>query len=292
MTPEQLPQLLRVLYPFEPHLHPTAEGNLHYVDEGQGDAIVFLHGNPTWSFFYREVILALRSRYRCLALDHLGCGLSDKPQQAHYRLAGHIERALSWLQSLQLKRFHLVVHDWGGAIGMGVAKAIPDQVHSLTILNTAAFPFPSIPPRIAACRIPLLGKLAVRGANLFAVKATELTTVQPLSPAAKDGFLFPYGSWANRVAIHAFVKDIPMSKRHPSWQCLYEIGDSISRWRKHPVQIIWGMQDWCFHTGILDEWQRRLPEAVVHRIDDAGHYLIEDAPETVIGLLSEFLASV
>ena len=284
-----LPPWLQVLYPFSPRAHRSAEGRLNYVDEGQGPAVVMLHGNPTWSFFYRELILGLRDRNRCLALDHLGCGLSDKPQGDVYTLGGHIDRACDWLAATGVEAFHLVVHDWGGAIGMGLADRFRERVRSIHILNTAAFAFPSLPARIAACRIPLAGTLAVRGGNAFARAATRMTTVAPLSPAVRSGYLYPYGNWHDRVAIDRFVKDIPMRASHRSWPVLKEIEDSLPFWKGKPVQIIWGMQDWCFHERILKAWERILPDAEIHRLGEAGHYLLEDAGEAVLSRIRGYI---
>lgn len=284
----ELPPWLKVLYPFEARTHACPDGRLHYVDEGRGSAVVMFHGNPTWSFFYRDLILELRPSNRCLALDHLGCGLSDKPQRADYALQAHIDRATRWLESRDAGPFHLVVHDWGGPVGLGVAAAMKGQLTRLTILNTAGFAFPAIPKRIAACRIPLAGTLMVRGANAFVEAATRMTTVNPLSEAVKAAYRLPYGSWADRVAVNAFVKDIPMRRGHRSWKTLQAVESSLPGLRDIPVQVIWGLQDWCFHTGILAEWEKRLPEAEVHRIAEAGHYLMEDAGERVIQRIGAF----
>ncbi len=274
-----LPPRLAVLYPFAGRRCDTPEGRLHYVDEGAGPAVVMLHGNPTWSFLFRDLILHLRAGWRCLAPDHLGCGLSDKPPgaRAAYTLAGHIARARLWLDALGLESFHLVVHDWGGPIGLGLAAQVPERVRSITLLNTAAFAFPSIPARIAVCRIPVLGTLLVRGANAFVRAAATQTTVTPLSPAVREGYAWPYRSWRDRVAIEAFVRDIPMRPGHRSWATLRAVEASLPRWRGRPVRLVWGMRDWCFHAGILAEWRRRLPEAGVDRFPEAGHCLLEDA---------------
>lgn len=281
-----LPPWLQVLYPFAGRAFATPEGCIRYVDTGEGPPVVFLHGNPTWSFFYRDLIIGLRGDHRCLAPDHLGCGLSDKPQRAEYTLAGHIRRTRAWLESLSLtQRFHLVVHDWGGAIGFGAAHPFRDQISGVTVLNTAAFPFPSIPFRIALCRWPFLGTFLVRGANAFVRAATRTTTVQPLSEAVAAGYRYPYGSWADRVAVAAFVRDIPMRRSHPSWSTLMAVEQSLPDWPADRLAIIWGMQDWCFHPRILAEWQRRFPSAAVHRLDRAGHYLLEDAGEAVADLV-------
>jgi haloalkane dehalogenase len=284
-----LPPWLQVQYPFDLHSFSSDDGRLNYVDEGTGPAVVMLHGNPTWSFFYRDLILDLRGSCRCLAPDHLGCGLSDKPQDADYSLAAHIARAVAWIESLGLGEFHLVVHDWGGAIGFGVADRLRERVKSISILNTAAFAFPSIPFRIAVCRWPIIGKVLVRGANGFVEAATRMTTVNPLPEAVIEGYRYPYGNWHDRVAINAFVKDIPMRRSHRSWNTLKQIEQSIPYWKDKPVRIFWGMQDWCFHSGILAEWERRLPDAEVTRFAEAGHYLMEDAGEAIFPAIHEFV---
>jgi pimeloyl-ACP methyl ester carboxylesterase len=285
----ELPPRLKVLYPFENKSFASSGGSLNYVDTGNGPAVVMIHGNPTWSFFYRDLILDLQDSHRCLALDNLGCGLSDKPQDADYTLAGHIDRACEWLESTGVESFHLVVHDWGGPIGLGMADRLRDKVTGITITNTAAFEFPTIPWRIAACRVPYLGALLVRGANAFVRGATRMTTEEPLSEAAIEGYCHPYGNWHDRVAVHAFVRDVPMRSSHKSWDTLKKLEASLPAWRETPVQIVWGMQDWCFHGRILQQWEQILPDAQVHRFEQAGHYLFEDAAEEVIPVIREFL---
>ena len=287
----QLPPRLEVLYPFSQHCFENSGSRLNYVDEGTGEAVVMIHGNPTWSFFYRDLILELRGSYRCLALDNLGCGLSSKPADGDYTLSGHISRTCEWVRSLGIESFHLVVHDWGGAIGLGMADELSDCVKGITLMNTAAFPFPSLPMRIAACRIPILGALAVRGANAFVRAATQMTTATPLPEAVKEGYIYPYRNWHDRVAIHKFVKDIPMGRSHKSWETLKSIEHSLGKWRNAPVQILWGSQDWCFHERILRVWESILPDADVRRFPEAGHYLMEDAGEAIFAEIRKFLAS-
>ena len=167
---------LKEIYPFKPHFFtlPGQKYRMHYVDEGSGETVVMLHGNPTWSFFYRNLIQFLKPMYRCLAPDHIGCGLSDKPQKYNYCLKQHIENTMQWLNGLNIGRFHLIVHDWGGAIGMGIATHWPASAQSLTILNSAAFLSDKMPLRIAACRIPFLGPWAIKHLNLFARSATYM----------------------------------------------------------------------------------------------------------------------
>jgi len=270
-------------YPFAPKRFSTKDGELSYLDEGDGPAIIMFHGNPTWSFFYRNVIQELSSDYRCIAMDHLGCGLSDKPQDFNlYSLSQHIDRAEALIKHLELKSFVVLVHDWGGPIGLGTAARLHSMVKGLAITNTAAFPFPRIPRRIALCRWPIVGSFAVRWLNAFVGPAKTMTTVKPLSPLIKEGFSFPYDSYKNRIAIDGFVKDIPMNPKHLSYSTLKEIENSLKLWENIPVALFWGMKDWCFHPVLLDPWKDYLPHGVVHRYKKAGHYLFEDSFDDIL----------
>jgi len=253
-----------------------------------------VHGNPTWSFYWRELILALRDRYRAIALDHIGCGLSDKPKQKDYpyTLARRIADLVQLIRHLDLQQITLVAHDWGGAIGLGAALEASDRIARIVLLNTGAFPPPFIPKRILLCRTPLLGTLAVRGMNAFARAALWMATEYPqrLRGPIGAGLLAPYGSWADRVAIDAFVKDIPITSRHPTWQVLEKIEAGLPSLSSRPTQMIWGMRDWCFTPQCLARLQKSFPAAEVHSLDDAGHYVMEDARERVISLIDAFLA--
>lgn len=285
----ELPPPIRELYPFASNWLETTEGRLHYVDEGAGETILFVHGNPTWSFFYRNLILGLRDRYRCVAIDHLGMGLSDKPQTCSYRLEDRIGHLAQLIDNLDLERFHLVVHDWGGAIGIGAALREPERLGCIQIMNTAAFRSQRIPWQIAACRLPLLGEWFVRGLNGFAASAPTMAVKGKLPPAVKQGYLLPHGNWADRVAVARFVQDIPMHPDHPSYDTLVEIEENLPRLKKNPMQLVWGMGDFCFNETFLDEWMRRFPHADVDRLEKAGHYLLEDQPQQALELTRRFL---
>ncbi len=282
----------RPLYPFESHWLQTESGRVHYVDEGAGEeAVVFVHGNPTWSFFYRNLILGLRDKFRCVAIDHLGMGLSDKPQDTTYQLADRIEHLDTLIRTLGLKRFHLVVHDWGGAIGIGAALRHLDKLDRIQIMNTAAFRSPLMPWQIAGCRLPLIGEFFVRGFNGFAGCATHMAVAKKLPPAVKAGYLHPHRNWHDRVAVARFVQDIPTKPADPSYPALLEIENNLPRLAAHPMQILWGMQDFCFNAKFLDEWERRFPQVPVHRLEAAGHYLLEDEPERTLKLTQGFLTN-
>ena len=275
-------------YPFTPKTLSINGHSLSYLDEGQGPVIVMLHGNPTWSFFYRNLVLALRSEFRLIVPDHMGCGLSDKPQAYPYTLATHIDNLSYLIRHLGLQDLSLMVHDWGGAIGMGFAGRHPEMIRSLVITNTAAFPTPRIPWRIWLCRLPWLGPLVVRGMNGFAVPALSMAVAKKMLPNVADGYLFPYDSWRNRVAVQAFVRDIPLAPSHVSWSTLVGVADNLPKLRTKPMLILWGGRDFCFNDWFYSEWLRRFPEARRHYFATAGHYLLEDAGSEIEALARDF----
>jgi haloalkane dehalogenase len=267
---------------------------LHFVDEGPRDApvVVFLHGNPTWSWYWRHAVLALRDRYRCIAVDHLGMGLSDRPQRDEaYRLAGHIDRVEALLAALRVESFSLVGHDWGGCIAAGVATRRPERVASVTWMNTGAFRSQAIPASIAVCRIPGFGPLAVRGLNAFAGVATLRATKkhERLRGAVRQGYLAPYGNWHDRIATHRFVADIPLDPAHPSYPTLLDIEQKLPTLKDKPVALFWGDADFCFTPAFRARFQQEFPTAKVHAWADCGHYVLEDARERVLPLLGRFL---
>lgn len=281
----------RKLYPFQSHFLDLEGARYHYVDEGRGEPVVMVHGNPTWSFYYRRLIGDLRENYRVIAPDHVGCGLSDKPQRYDYTLARHIANLEALLERLGLKKITLVVHDWGGPIGMGYAVRHPDRVARLVIFNTVAFWSPEIPWFLRLCRLPLFGAVAVRGLNLFAGVAAVVACRhrERMTEEVKAGYLSPYNSYANRVAILRFVQDIPVHAGHPTFSVLQAIENGLAQFRGRPMIIMWGGRDPVFTKRLLKSWRERFPAAIVKEIDDAGHYVVEDAYERIIPWLREFL---
>ncbi|MEW6519381.1 MAG: alpha/beta fold hydrolase [Thermodesulfobacteriota bacterium] len=278
-------------YPFSPCSHRLPDGNtLSYLDVGRGPVVVMLHGNPSWSFFYRNLAALLQERCRVIVPDHLGCGLSDKPQDYPYRLASHIANLEHLLGALQIDKLSLVVHDWGGAIGMGYAVRHHEQINSLVIFNTAAFRAERIPWRIRICRTPLLGALLIRGFNAFAGAAIHMAVAKRLPSAIARGYLLPYDSWQNRIATLRFVQDIPLSASDPSWPVLTEIEQGLGLFAETPMLICWGGRDFCFNDHFYNEWRARFPRARCHYFADAGHYLLEDAFDRIGPLVDRFLA--
>jgi haloalkane dehalogenase len=282
------------LYPFQSHWLDLDGIRYHYLDQGPRDApaVVMVHGNPTWSFYYRTLIPEISRTHRVVVPDHVGCGLSDKPQEYVYTLNRHIENLEALIVHLNLENLTLVLHDWGGAIGMGYATRHPENVACFVVFNTAAFFLPVVPMSLRLARSPVLGELVVRGLNGFAGTAQILAVShrERITPQVRAGYLAPYDSWRNRIAIYRFVQDIPLGKGHPSRQTLDDIETNLGLFRHHPMLIIWGAKDFVFtERDFLPEWQRRFPDAQVRVLPDAGHYVVEDAHERIVPWMLEFL---
>jgi haloalkane dehalogenase len=290
------PRIDRALYPFADHFFDVGNGvQLHYLDEGRGPTVVMLHGNPTWSFMYRNLVLALRDRYRCIVPDHVGCGLSEKPKASRYEysLERRITDLTALLDHLQIRDdVTLVLHDWGGMIGAAWATRYPERAKRLVVLNTAAFPMPPgarLPRSLWWARNTALGAVLIRGANAFCRLTARWAVTTPLPAPIRRMYLAPYDSWAHRIAVLRFVQTIPLSERDPGFAIVRTTGDRLKLLRDKPVLSCWGMHDFVFDHHFLEEWRRRFPQADVQPFADAGHYLLEDAGEAVIERISAFL---
>jgi cis-3-alkyl-4-acyloxetan-2-one decarboxylase len=281
-------------YSFTSHYISIGKHRLHYIDEGDGPVIVMVHGNPTWSYYYRNIISLLSGGFRVIALDNIGCGLSEKPSAYSYLLEQHIDNLSSFLRSLAIEKCSLIVHDWGGAIGMGYAGRYPERIEKIVILNTEAFRSSGIPWRIRICRWPVLGVLLVRGCNGFAWPASYMAVTKPLPKEVAKAYYTPYNSWKNRIAIHRFILDIPLSPSHPSYQTLVQVEKSLSRLSgtDHPMLILWGGKDFCFTRYFFDEWCARFPNAEAHYFDEGGHYILDDCLATISPILQRFFCRV
>ena len=292
---QALPPWLARLYPFTPAAFTTPRGaRMSYLDEGprSDEAVLLVHGNPTWSFFYRNLVQALSPAMRCVAPDPIGMGLSAKPATYPYTLAQRIEDLEALVDSLGLRKVHLVVHDWGGAIGLGWAGRRPERVGRIVILNTAAFPSPRIPRRIALCRVPVLGEVLVRGLNAFAEPATWMAmSARRLTWVERRGYLFPYDSWAHRIAVHRFVRDIPLEAGHPSRATLESVAARLPGLAGHAVMLLWGARDFCFDETFLSRWRGLYPHARVERLAAVGHYVLEDGGPAAVQQARDFIQS-
>lgn len=279
------------LYPFASREIHLDGHRYHYVDEGAGEVLLLVHGNPAWSFHWRELIRRLSPQFRVVAVDHMGCGQSDKPPNYPYRLAQHVNNLARFVARLGLEDITLLGHDWGGPIGLGAALADTRRYRRFALLNTAAFRSRHMPWRIRLCRLPLLGRVAVQGFNGFARAALRMAVCrrERMTGAVRAGILAPYDTWAHRQAIYRFVTDIPTSPRHPSYATLLGIEEGLPRLAGHPWLLVWGMRDWCFTPDFLARFIEFFPHAEVHRLADAGHWVMEDAHEHVVPIVEDFL---
>jgi haloalkane dehalogenase len=289
----------RSLYPWAPHYLDVGRGvKLHYLDEGQGEPLVMVHGNPTWSFYWRHLVTAFSGTHRVIVPDHVGCGLSDKPGDDRYEyvLDRRVADLEALLDSLGLKdNLTLVLHDWGGMIGLAFATKHPERVKRLVVLNTAGFGLPegrALPWQIGVVRYLPYFPVPVRGFNAFSRGANLLCSTRPgrMTDLVKRAYLAPYDSWGNRIAVQRFVEDIPLKPGDRSWATVHEVSQKLEQFKAVPLLICWGRKDFVFDDAFLGEWRRRLPHADVHVFEDAGHYVLEDAHEEIVPLMRDFLA--
>lgn len=287
---DQLDAQIRAVLPFA----------ARYVDRGGGIAmrvidcgpaqpqgtVVFVHGNPTWGYYWRNLIAQLSTTHRCIAPDHVGMGGSDKPgdDRYPYTLAARVADLTHVMEELQPQRpLTLVVHDWGGMIGHAWAVQHADLVDQVVVLNTAAFGLPPskpLPWALGLTRTPL-GTLLVRGANAFALTATYAAMTRTrMDSKTRAAYLLPYRDWASRIATLRFVQDIPLRDGDPGMDVVQQTAARLEVLRGK-LAIWWGGKDFVFDDHFLAEWRRRFPEAPVRYLADAGHYVLEDAGEVV-----------
>jgi cis-3-alkyl-4-acyloxetan-2-one decarboxylase len=285
-------------YPWDSKWFERGSLRMHYLDEGAGESVVFVHGNPTWSFYWRRLVKELSADHRCVAPDHMGMGLSDKPSDGDYTytLESRVDDLEALLDHLGMTdNITLVLHDWGGMIGLAFAQRHPDRIARLVLMNTAGFFLPE--GRGLPWQLWLIKNLPfavpVRGLNAFVVGALHTCSTRPgrMTESVKKGYVAPYDSWAHRIAVHRFVQDIPLSPGHPSFDVVEGVNKNLEQWRGTPVQIFWGEKDFVFDMHFLAEWRRRLPDAEFHQYPDCGHYILEDAHEEILPLVRTFLAA-
>ena len=287
----------KTLYPFDGKFLDVNGLRMHYLDEGAGEPMVMVHGNPTWSFYYRNLVLALRDQYRCIVPDHIGCGMSDKPDddKYHYTLESRINNLETLLDSLGIREgITLIVHDWGGMIGMAYATRHPERIKRLVVMNTSAFHLPKTKPfpwPLWIVRNTPLGAFLVRGFNAFSgIAARVCCTRTRLSPELRAAYTAPYDSWADRIATLRFVQDIPLRPGDRSYEIVSGVEQNAGQFSNRPILICWGLRDFVFDKHFLRLWEEQFPKAEVHRFDDCGHYVLEDARDEIITLVREFLA--
>ncbi len=287
----------RDIYPFDGNFITLDGHRMHYLDEGAGEPVVMVHGNPTWSFYYRNLVQTLAPTHRCIVPDHIGCGYSDKPKDDaySYTLKQRVDDLEALLERLGVtENINLIVHDWGGMIGMAFAHRHPDAIKKIVVMNTAAFHLPKskrFPPALWSVRDTPLGAFAVRRFNAFSAIATRVCVKRrPLEKAVRDGYTAPYDTWDNRIATLRFVQDIPLKAGDSGYDIVSDVQSNLGQFADTPILIAWGLKDFVFDRHFLAEWEMHLPHAQVHRFEDCGHYVLEDAGDEIGRMVVDFLA--
>ena len=285
-------------YPFTPARMAIRDGiEMKFLDEGprDGEVIVMLHGNPSWSYYWRHLVLGLRDRYRCIVPDHVGMGLSDKPGDDRYRytLQSRVDDLATLLDRLGIAGpVTLAVHDWGGMIGMGWAMRQPARVKRWVVTNTAMFPLPDAKPmpwQLSFGRDSKLGALLIRGINAFSGAASYVGVQRRMPADVRRAYVAPYDTWANRIATLRFVQDIPLRQGDPAWSLVEQAGRVLPAFSDRPAFLGWGLRDFVFDGHCLDAFKRAWPRAETHAFDDANHYVLEDKHAVLVPAIRDFL---
>jgi haloalkane dehalogenase len=280
-------------FPYEPRFVDAGEIRLHYVDEGPPDAppLLFVHGNPTWSYLWRRPIAELSSRgHRCVAFDHMGFGRSDKPPQlSAYSLERHIGNAIALIDALDLSNVTLVGHDWGGPIGLGALLERRDRLRAVVLMNTWAWELPSfLPPFLREFRTEGLGEILALGGNLFVESIPGGMRRRDADPLMMEAYRAPFPDYWSRAGTLAFQREIPLTERDRSAPLMASIHERLPD-LSLPVLLVWGMRDPVFQPVFLEQWRELFPKAETVELDDASHFLVEDSPDAVTDAIAGFL---
>jgi haloalkane dehalogenase len=281
-------------FPYAPHYRAVNGSRLHFVDEGVGEPVVLLHGDPTWGYLYRNFIPALTRRHRCIVPDHMGMGKSETPAEPYpYRLSHHVANLEALLLSLDLGHITLVLHDWGGPVGLGFATRHPGRIHRLVLMNTwASAPWPGGPlPRLLELIRSERGERFVLEKDGYLEPALIGTTHhrERLTPIVMEAYRAPFPTPHSRRALLCWSRDIPVSETDPSYPEMKRIEEHLSLFANTPVLLVWGMRDAVLPPPVLRQWEKLYPHAATREIEDAGHFLQEDAPEEIVGCIEQFL---
>ena len=278
------------MFPFESKFFTTSDGHrMHFVDEGRGETIVFIHGNPAWSFEFRHLIEGLRPQWRCIAADHIGFGLSSRssrPEDHHPK--AHAERFASLLDHLGVRDITLFRTDWGGPIGLDFARKHPDRVKRLVITNTWCWPvagdfhFRFFNSMMSS----FLGQYLIRRRNFFVNRVMPMAVGdrQILTPEIMSHYRKAQPTPEARAANAALPGHIVGATE---W--VRSIWDDRASFVGKPALVFWGAKDIAFRKKELDRWKSELSDCEVHELDDCGHFLAEEAPERILPTLRSFV---
>jgi haloalkane dehalogenase len=278
-------------FPFRPKFREINGFQMHYVDEGPGEPVVCVHGEPTWGYLYRKFITPLARSNRVVVPDHMGFGKSDVPQDMPYVLAQHVDNLTKLLLELDLRDITLVFQDWGGPISFGFATAHPERVKRLVIMDTGVG---VLPPgsktwisdmEEKGITEEVLGNMGTFIPQMFASTLVHRTATETMIRA----YTAPFHAIASCKGAIAFPRDIPVGDDHPSAATMRSIQKRLDLLKDKAKTIIWGMQDSIFPRAVLDWWKKVYPDAERHELSEAGHFLQEDEPEKIVAIIADFL---
>lgn len=275
--------ILTKIFPFKRNWFERGNIRIHYVDEGRGTPLVMFHACPMWSFAYRELIRGLSPSHRVIAFDLPGFGLSEAGKRFDYTLNSYVNITEVFLEFLGLDDASLILHGWGGTVGLGYAVRHPRTVKSLILFNTLTFTPGPLPLRMRFCRIPWLGAKLIVDLNLL------LYGNRHHSKEIAAAYDYPYRNHSSRYPLYRFVEDIPAVPEADSAQRMMEIEAGLWMFRTKPSLILWAMRDWLYPPRLLKWWRRYLPNAEIHQLEQAGRYIQEDVPEDLLRYISDFL---
>jgi haloalkane dehalogenase len=273
------------LYPFKSRFAQIDGSLVHYVDEGSGPPLLLLHGNPTWSFLYRDVINGLRDRYRCIAPDHLGFGLSRAAAGFAFTAAEHAAVLERLVEHLDLREVTMMVQDWGGPIGFAVATRRPDRFSAFVIGNTWAWPKSDLGTQVFSRLLGgSIGGHLILQRNFFVEKIIPGNVKRRSLPDdVMDAYRGPFPTPQSRRPVHVLPREILRSR-----PLLAEIERGLPSLRDRPALIVWPSRDPAFRERERRRWEETFPDHRTVTLEGAGHYIQEDAPEEIVGAIRDW----
>lgn len=275
-------------FPFQPHFETINGFRMHYVDEGEGEPVLCLHGMPTWGYLYRKFIKKLSATNRVIAPDQMGFGKSDVPQDKEYRMEEHVDNLKELLIKLDLQDITLIVQDWGGPIGFGFAVDVPERIKRLVIMNTSV-------GVMSEDKKPWYAMLEEKGIyNQFIMNIEGLIkggihNKEKVTDTMIKAYTAPFPSEEYYLGALAWPKDIPVGKEHPSAVIMQHVRDNLDKLSNKEKVLIWGLKDPIFPEKTIDWWHKIYPNIETHEIPNAAHFLQEDAPKEIISIIQDFI---
>lgn len=274
---------LKKQFPYQSRFFQVGRQKIHYIDEGFGPVVLMMHSCPFWSFEFRALIADLSRDHRVIAMDQMGFGLSDKPEDYDYRLETHANHVDSFVHALGLKKFSMILHGRGATIGMAYAVRHPDDISGFVTFNAQAFSEFTLPFGLQICRLKWIGAKILMLLNIFG------RDIKHLPPEVREKYIDPVPGVNCRLPLQRFIEDIPCVPEDLSAQTMFTIENALWLLLEKPACIIWAEKDWLYKKSDRDRWRKYFPKAEYHTLKDAGRCITEDAPGEINGIVRDFL---